>query len=114
MNNLTELTYDSINKYFKKLTYTGYLNTSDTNKILILSFIEELMSDKFSYFIDEEDYGILLNALDKLYGSNCIIGMPSYDIYNSISSNYSTPDSLRSIEIGNSRFSENNIIRIEV
>lgn len=114
MSNITNLTYDSLNEYFNKLKHTGYLNISDTNKLLILTFIEELLFNNLSYFIDNEDYSIIINALNKLYGSNCIIGLPDYNIYNHLMHDLNIQDSFRSLEIGIPRFSEAKNIRIEV
>lgn len=114
MNNITKLTYDSLNKYFNKLKYTGYLNSFDTNKLLILTFIEELLFDKFPYFVDNEDYSIIINALNTLYGSNCIIDIPDYDIYNHLIHDINIQESFRATEIGDARFSESENIRIEV
>lgn len=114
MENLSQITYDSINKYFEKLKYSGYLNTADTHKLLILSFIEEILYDKFSYFIDEKDYNTIMNTLIKLYGSSTIIGMPSYDNYSHLIHDVNIIGDFRIQELGSNMFSNANNIRIEV
>ena len=40
MNNLTTITLNSLEEYFKILKYGGYLKENEVHKVLILSFIE--------------------------------------------------------------------------
>ena len=68
--------YNSLLTYFNTLSTLGYVNNKDTYKLIILSTIQELF-EEWEYFITEEDYKYLTNALYCLYGSNCILPYPS-------------------------------------
>ena len=62
MDNITSLLINSINKYFHTLSVFGYKDYDSVNKLILLSFIEELLAGKLSIFLNEEDYNLLRNA----------------------------------------------------
>ena len=74
---LTNDVYDSVNKYFSSLKHLGYKPYSEVDKLLIFTFIEELLDGPMSLFITEEDYKSITNSLYCLYGS-CMIPYPDY------------------------------------
>ena len=81
---ITNITNEALRRYFKSLATFGYMKYSEVDKLIVLSFIEELMTGPLSIYITEEDYKVLLNALECLYGSTCLIDFPSYNVYDNI------------------------------
>lgn len=75
---ITNITLDSIIKYFNIVSKVGYKSYEDVYKVIILLFIEELLTSDFSYFINEEDYKTICNSINCLLGSSCLINMPLY------------------------------------
>lgn len=69
--------YTSLKKYFCTLTHLGYKPYNEVEKLLILCFIEELLTGDMAFFITEEDYNNIDKALNCIYGS-CMISYPNY------------------------------------
>lgn len=100
---ITNITKQTIDKYFKVLSNVGYTDNCTLNKVLTLVFIEELLTSNFSYYITECDYKSITNVLYCILGKSCMFELPSYETF----------DSLIHKDITNIkyRFSEDNIIR---
>lgn len=75
---ITNQVHNSIKTYFKDLTYFGYRKQGDVDKLLVYSFLEELLTEEMRYFIKEDDYKLISKALSCLYGSSCLIPYPQY------------------------------------
>ena len=73
---VTNNTYEALNRYFTTLSHTGYKSYNEVYKLIVLSFIEELLCDTMSEFLTEGDYKLIINSIDFLYG-NCTIPYPS-------------------------------------
>ena len=71
--------YNSLNNYFSLLSHTGYKSYSEVYKLLVLSFIEEMISGDIKEYLTEEDYKYISSAMECLYGS-CIIPYPDKTI----------------------------------
>lgn len=78
MANITNITNNAVQKYFKALEYYGYKSYDDVNKLMLLIAIQELVDYDFRYLIEENDYTVINNALYCLYGSTCLIPWPNY------------------------------------
>lgn len=74
---LTNEVYLSLDKYFVSLSHLGYKTDTDVDKLLVFSFIEELLYGPLSEYITEDDYRDIDRALYCLYGS-CLIPFPEY------------------------------------
>ena len=74
---LTDEVYNAINKYYSVLSHTGYKPDKDVNKLLVFSFLEEMLYGPLAQFITEDDYKHITNSLYCLYGS-CMIPFPDY------------------------------------
>lgn len=74
---LTNEVYSSVNKYFLSLSHLGYKPDREVDKLLVFTFIEELLYGPLSQFITEEDYKSINNSVYCLYGS-CMIPFPDY------------------------------------
>ena len=70
--------FNSIGTYFNALTQFGYKKQGDVDKLLVYSFIEEMLTGEMRFFVTEADYRLLEQALSCLYGSSCLIPYPQY------------------------------------
>ena len=68
--------YNSLGVYFNALKQFGYKKESDTNKLLVYIFIENMLSGDMSFFLTEEDVRYIEQALSCLYGSSYLIKFP--------------------------------------
>lgn len=84
MKELTKITEEALNRYFTALSQFGYKKDSEVESLLVLLFIEGTILNDFSEFVTEDDYRIILQALECLYGSNCMIDFPTYANYDSL------------------------------
>ena len=75
---MKELLHNTLNNYFKTLSYTGYLKDATVFRILIIQFIQELFVNEFKYYITKEDITLMKELLYQFIGSSCEISLPSY------------------------------------
>lgn len=114
MEELTKIAEEALNRYFTALSQFGYKKDSEVESLLVLLFIEDTILDDFSEFVTENDYRIILQALECLYGSNCMIDFPKYANYDSLihkSNVYLIP---RITEDATLRVDQKEVIRVEV
>lgn len=83
MDNITTISSEAFARYFNALSLLGYKSYSDVDKLLVLSVIEDILSGELSFFVTEEDYRSITNALYCIMGDNCLISLPSYDTWDS-------------------------------
>lgn len=103
--------YKGVVNYFNALTKYGYKNYQDTYKLLLLLFIDDLLTGPLSIYVTEEDYRIIDKALYCLYGSSCLIPYPEYTNGTSLIHVLNT-DTLRLTEDCNLRFTEDEQFRL--
>jgi hypothetical protein len=77
MNNITIKTHKAFTRYFNTLSKLGYMNYSDVNKLLVLSFTEELLTGDLSSFVNEEDYRSITNVIYCISNNTCLLDLPS-------------------------------------
>lgn len=77
MEEITNLTYNSIVKYFTTLQQFGYKSYNDVYKLITLVGLEEML-DVFAEFITEEDLKYIMSAINCLSGTTCLIDFPTY------------------------------------
>lgn len=75
---MDEITFEAVNKYLTHLSNVGYFSQSNVDKLLLLTFIQEMIDNDFRGLISEEDYDYINKALYCLYGSSCLIPYPDY------------------------------------
>lgn len=106
----TNETFDSLERYFSILRHTGYKPYNQVEKLIVMTFIEELLSGPLSWFITDEDYKSIVNSIYCLYGT-CMIPYPDYK--KAVAEVQSkSPDQYRITELGDLRISEGTNIRI--
>lgn len=77
MDEMTNISYDAIVRYFTSLAQFGYRSYGDVNKLLALLTLDDLLN-VFSEYIDENDLRSIVNAIYCLSGTTCLIDFPSY------------------------------------
>lgn len=77
MEEITDLSYESIVKYFTTLQQFGYKSYEDVYKLVALIGLEEML-DIFAEFITEEDLKQIVSAINCLSGTTCLIDFPTY------------------------------------
>lgn len=74
---LTNEVYDAVNRYFSMLSHIGYKSYDQVDRLLIMTFIEELLNGSMSQFLTEKDYITITDGLYCLYGT-CMMPFPEY------------------------------------
>lgn len=90
---VTNEAYNAITSYFSILSHIGYKPDEDVNKLVVFIFIEEMLYGRLSEYITEEDYNIIIDSIECLYGS-CMIPYPDYkagysEVINRMNNSYS-------------------------
>lgn len=111
MDNLVDLSYKSIVRYFNTLSVLGYKSYKDVYKLFLLLSIEDLLNGPLCLYISEEDYKTISNVLYCLFGTTCLIDYPEFAVDTSLIQNLNV-DSPRITEDEDVRFSENEFIRL--
>jgi len=80
MEEIDTVIINGLDRYFNTLCNVGYVNDDKVNRLLLLIFINEMLSGDFSHYITDDDYQSILNVLYCL--GNCMIDMPSFKVFN--------------------------------
>ena len=75
---MDEIVYEALNKYYHVLELKGYMNISHGLKLLVLSFFKDYIYQDYRGLISKEDYRLIENALECIYGTSCLIPYPDY------------------------------------
>lgn len=114
MDNVTNIANESLSRYFNTLSKLGYKNYDDVTKLLVLLFIEELLTSELSLYVTESDYRSITNALYCIMGNNCLINLPSYTTWDSLFHDNSKYIRYRITEDSTIRSTEDFNFRVEV
>ena len=101
---INQLTLDSINRYHQVLKRTGFISDQEVYKLFILSFLDDLFKESFSWYITEENYELMDKIITYLSKNSCIIPYTKAASHTEPIKNF-----LEDIPI---RVSENNVIRL--
>lgn len=103
---------DVIDNYYDVLSMTGFVKESDSDRIAVLSGLEEMINSPMSVFINDTDYRHIQNAIACVLGSSCMIPHMEGDRY-VVGESLSHENTLvRISEDGVVRFSEDGVFRI--
>lgn len=113
MEELDLITLSTIDKYYTYLDNLGYVENEEMNNILILSFINDILNI-FPQYITDEDYDIILKAVQCLSAKSCFIPSPHFLTQESLfkDSNYYKQKTFRVTEDSLFRLTEDNFNRI--
>jgi hypothetical protein len=75
---MEEVVYEALCRYFNTLERTGYLANSEVEKLLVLTFFKDFVTTDYRGLITYEDYRVIEQALNCLFGSTCLIPYPDY------------------------------------
>lgn len=75
---MDNLLYSILYNYYHLLELTGSVSSSNTKKLLVISFYNDFIYNYCSDKISREDYLLIEKALDCMYGSSCLIPYPDY------------------------------------
>lgn len=68
----------SLTRYIRTLEYYGYIKDLSIDKLLILSYIQEILSGAYEINISEAEYFLIRRAVLCLMGSDCLIPYIEY------------------------------------
>lgn len=75
---MDEMVYNSLCRYFHALELKGYMPWPNVEKLLILIFIRDFISEGYRGVLSLEEYKLIERALNCLYGTTCLIPYPDY------------------------------------
>lgn len=111
MENLDELTFQALERYFSVLEKVGYIKQKDVNKVILLTFLQDLM-EHYSYYITEDDYNMINNIIVCLYSSSCLIPFAQYQKLSEPIDNYILNIPVRISEDYNIRHTQEEVERL--
>lgn len=75
---MDNMVYQSLMSYFHALELKGYVPYPQVQKLLVLCFYRDFVFQDYRGILTKEDYHLIEQALDCLYGSTCLIPYPDY------------------------------------
>ena len=75
---MDNILYEALCNYFHTLNLKGYVSYESVAKLLVLIFFNDYTSEDYRVLISKEDYHLIEQALNCLYGSTCLIPYPDY------------------------------------
>lgn len=113
MEELNLITLNAISGYYNNLKYLGYVDCEETNNVILLSFINDLINT-FPQYITNSDYDTILKTVQYLSDKSCFISAPHFLTQESLfkDSNYYKQKLFRLSEDSLFRLTEDNDQRI--
>lgn len=75
---MDEILYNAFVTYYDVLSKTGYLAYPTTHKLLVMAFYRDFTMNDYRGTLNKEDYHLIEEALDCIYGTNCLMPYPDY------------------------------------
>ena len=75
---MDEFIYNSLSHYFSALCKLGHYKQGDVNKLIVLIYLNTLLSENFRGHVNGDDYATIERALNCLYGTSCLIPYPEF------------------------------------
>ena len=72
MDEVTKVLEYSLTKYFNGLSQKGYVSYNSVFNLILLSFLDKLLSD-FKDYIEQQDYDIIIKTIQQLEQKECTI-----------------------------------------
>lgn len=72
MDEVTKVLEQSLTKYFNDLSQKGYVSYNSVFNLILLSFLDKLLSD-FKDYIEQQDYDIIIKTIQQLEQKECTI-----------------------------------------
>ena len=77
MEELNLITLNAISGYYNNLKYLGYVDCEETNNVILLSFINDLINT-FPQYITNSHYDTILKTVQYLSDKSCFISAPHF------------------------------------
>ena len=74
---MDEILYETLNKYYKVLSVVGYKRDPVVNKLLVMQYIQETLSNEYRYYLTKNDIKLMQDLLYQFIGSTCEISFPT-------------------------------------
>lgn len=74
---MDEILYETLNKYYKALSVVGYKKDPIVNKLLVMQYIQETLSNEYRYYLTKNDIKLMQDLLYQFIGSTCEISFPT-------------------------------------
>lgn len=113
MEQVTNIALNALKNYFNSLSKLGYKNDKEVGKLLVLLYIEEIVTSGLNT-LTEEEFNVIMNTLNCLASSTCLIEFPSYFVYDDITHDTLNNFSFRITEDSNIRVCEQEVIRTKI
>ena len=84
MDSISKMSNEALSRYFSTLSTLGYKSDQSVFKLLVILFIEELLTGEFSQFVTEDDYRDITKAIYCIIGNSCLVDFPSYTTWDSL------------------------------
>ena len=75
---MDEMIYQALGSYYHALELKGYMPQKDVEKLLVLTFYRDFVFNDYRGILSREDYYLIEQALNCLYGTTCLIPYPDY------------------------------------
>lgn len=75
---MDEMIYEALCRYYHALEVKGYMPYKDMQKVLLLIFYRDFIYKDYRGTLTNEDYSLIEDALNCIYGSTCLIPYPDY------------------------------------
>lgn len=75
---MDRIVYNALSSYYNALEKKGYVSYPQMEKLLILCFYHDFVGHDYRGILSREDYLLIEQALDCLYGTTCLIPYPDY------------------------------------
>ena len=75
---MDNIIYNALTSYYNALEKLGYMPDSHAKKLLVLTFYRDFVFNDYRGLLTKDDYHLIEQALDCLYGSTCLIPYPDY------------------------------------
>lgn len=78
MESLKDIISKSLDSYFNKISFVGSTGIKETNKVLLLSLLDDFVNSDFNTYMSEEDFKIIKQCIYCLCDSSEFIDHPEY------------------------------------
>lgn len=71
---------DAYERYFERLSLTGGSGKEELKRLLVVDFIDDIVTSDMSMFICEKDKKTITRVLDCIRGNSCLFDLDSHDM----------------------------------
>ena len=108
---INKLLANALDTYYTSLSSIGSMPNREVNKLVLLDFLAEVLSDDYDEIFTEEEFRILTSAVDCIVGSHCMFKFENYQEAKAINK-VNTNLTVRITEDNLLRFTTDNNLRI--